>query len=100
MSVATGAEGYCKCTEGRGLVLGRNIRNGGRLGEGNAKAANRRKRKGGAPVGIKWRARETLEATLSGAVSSVELTVHGRRGVGGRWRGACDRREQAESRPS
>ena len=93
MSIATGAKGYCKCTEGRGIVLESNIRIGGRLGEGDAKAANRRKRKGGAPVGIKWRARETSEATLSGAVSSVELTVHGQRSVGGRWRRACDRRE-------
>ena len=53
MSIATGAEDYYKCTEGQGLVLERNVRNGGRLGEENAKAANRRERKGGAPVGIK-----------------------------------------------
>ena len=53
VSVATSADNYCKCTDGRGVVLERNIRNKGRLGEGNAKAANRMEGKGGAPVGIK-----------------------------------------------
>ena len=53
VSIVTGAKEYCKCTEGRGVVLERNIRNRGRLCEGNAKAANRMEEKGEAPIGIK-----------------------------------------------
>ena len=81
VSITTGAEEYCKCTEGQSIILERNIQNRGRLGEGNAKAANRRERKGGAPEWIKRRAWKMSEMLLGGAVHSAELTVCGQHSV-------------------